>query len=260
MTTPIENITTSPADTLGGGLARLFGEGARLVEQPAIVDNPLSLTDNAVVWLMVVAMFVYYLFVVFAYGGYVGQMWKIVVGDNIGIRVADELSYLFMRAVRNSVALGIITWALVVVGWLDIFGVESLGGLNSLWLVPIGIATFAVVGAVQRVLTIGVCTLVRREEVAQGLNILADTLMALASIVVTPVALLFVINSGASAQVLGYVAIGVAVVAFATFVTKSLIFFIEQKVSILLWILYLCAVVLIPIGIVATLVVRNSAI
>ena len=56
------------------------------------------------------------------------------------------------------------------------------------------------------------------------------------------------------------VAIGVAGVALATFVTKSLIFFLEQKVSILLWILYLCAVVLIPIGIVATLVVRNSAI
>lgn len=260
MTTPIENTAPITTDSLGGGLHSLFGESAKLVEQPTIVESALSLTDNAVVWLLVVAMFIYYLFVVFAYGGHLGQMWKIVVGDNLGIRVADELSYLFMRAVRNSVALGIITWALAGVGWLDILGVEALGGLNPLWITPLGIALFVAVGAVQRILTNGICALTRRGEVAQGLNILADALMAIAAIVGTPIVLLFVINTGASAQVLGVVAIGLAALSLFTFVTKSLIFFIEQKVSILLWILYLCAVVLIPIGIIATLVVRNSAI
>lgn len=261
MTTPIETLTPLlPADSLDNHLVALFGERAKLVEQPAITDGALSLTDNAVVWLLVVAMFVYYLFVVFAYGGHIGQMWKIVVGDNIGIRVADELSYLFMRAVRNSVMLGIITWALVGVGWLDALGIDSLGTIPPLWLVPIGIVVFVGVGAVQRILTIGICTLTRRGEVAQGLNILADTLMALASLVATPIALLFVINTGSSAEVLGMITVGVASVALATFVTKSLIFFLEQKVSILLWILYLCAVILIPIGIVATLAVRNGAI
>ena len=172
------------------------------MEQPAIVDNPLSLTDNAVVWLMVVAMFVYYLFVVFAYGGYVGQMWKIVVGDNIGIRVADELSYLFMRAVRYALLMGVVMWSLVAVKWLDLSGVESIG-VEPYWVLPLFVVAALGVGFVQRVVTNGMCRLVRRDDIAEGLNILADTLMAFVAIVTTPFALLMIANEGASALALG---------------------------------------------------------
>jgi hypothetical protein len=50
----------------------------------------------------------------------------------------------------------------------------------------------------------------------------------------------------------------VASIGLVTFVLKSLVFFLEQKISILLWFLYLCTAILIPIGIVVTLVVRNG--
>ena len=239
----------------------IFGVQAHLVEQPELVAESLfSLTDNVVVWAMVVALFAYYLFVMFAYGGHFGQMVKISFGGNLGMRVADELSYLFMRAVRNSLAMGIITWALVAVGWLDRMGVVSVGGLDPLWLVPIAIATLALVGGVQRVVTIGICSLTRRGEVAEGLGILSETLMGLAAIIATPVALLFVVNTGASVEIFGWVALFVVCVALFAYITKSFVFFIEQKISILLWFLYLCTVVLIPIGALLTVMVRNSVI
>ena len=66
------------------------------------------------------------------------------------------------------------------------------------------------------------------------------------------------VNTGASREMLGWVLVGVACVALFAYVVKSFVFFIEQKISILLWFLYLCTVVLIPIGAMLTVMVRIS--
>lgn len=256
----IDSLTyNSPCDSLPQNLATVFGESAREVAQPveAFQSTP-TLTENWVVWLGVLALFVLYLFVLFAYGGHFGQMNKIVMGRNLGIRVADELSYLFMRAVRYSVLMGFVMLSLATIKWLDVTGVKSLG-IDERWLLPLFVGVFAVVYLLQRLLTRGICSLVRRNDIAEGIELLSDTLMAYAAIITTPIVLLFVANAGTSAEVLGWVCVAVVGVALLVFCTKSLIFFLEQKVSILLLILYLCTVILIPIGIVATLVVRNSA-
>lgn len=247
-------------DSLQTSLEVLFGASARLEAQPIeALQATSSLADNVVVWAGVVGLFVLYLFVMFAYGSHIPLMGKIIAGRNLGIRVADELSYLFMRAVRYSLVMGVIMWALVAIKWLDVVGVESVG-IEEEWLLPLFVATGLGVSIVQRALTNGICRLVRRGDIAEGLDLLSDTLMSFVAIITTPVTLLFVANAGVSAQVLGVVCFVVAVLGLLTFCIKSLIFFVEQKVSILLLILYLCTVVLIPIGIVATLVVRNTAI
>lgn len=251
---------TPLADSVATNLGALFGSEARLVPQ-GVEELVLgsSIAENWVVWMSVVVLFALYLFIIFAYGGHFGQMGKVIVGRNLGIRIADELSYLFMRAVRSSLLMGVLTWSLVAVKVLDMSNVENLG-MDACWLVPMFVVVALTVGTFQRLLTNGICALVRRRDIAEGLNVLADTTMAFVAIVATPLALLFVANAGVSAVVLGWVVIFVVIVGFMLFCTKSLIFFIEQKVSILLLILYLCTAVLIPIGIVATLVVRNSVI
>lgn len=251
---------TQSLDSLGGNLNTLFGESARLLPQSV---EPLAegshIAENWVVWLSLIVLFVAYLFVVFAYGNHTGQMGKVLLWRNLGIRIADEMSYLFMRAVRISLLMGVVMWSLVGVKWLEVAGVNSLGG-DSRWLVPMFIVASLAVGATQRLVTNGICALVRRREIAEGLNILAETSMAFVAMLSTPLALLFVANTGESAMMLGSVVVFVGFLGFIVFCTKSLIFFVEQKVSILLLILYLCTAVLIPIGIVATLVVRNSVI
>lgn len=251
---------TQSLDSLRGNLQVLFGESARLVPQCV---EPLAegshIAENWVVWLTLILLFVAYLFVVLTYGNYTGQMGKVILWRNLGIRIADEMSYLFMRAVRISLLMGVVMWSLVGVKWLEVAGVKNLGG-DAHWIVPMFIVVGLVVGTIQRLLTNGICALVRRKEIAEGLNILAETSMAFVAMLTTPLALLFVANTGGSAMVLGTVVVFVGILGFIVFCTKSLIFFIEQKVSILLLILYLCTAVLIPIGIVATLVVRNSVI
>lgn len=244
-------------DSLRVGLEELLGPNATLVEQGVEQGVELfRLTDNWVVGVILVAIFVAYLFILYAYGGHCGQMVKIILGGHIGIRVADELSYLYMRAVRSSVALGIALWAMVALRVIDLSLPESHSTLSSLWIGPMFVVAGVALGAIQRGLTGGICALVRRPDLAQGVSILADTTMALVALVATPLGLFFVVNAGSSAVWFGVAAVVVAALGLVIFAGKSLIFFIEQKISILLWFLYLCTVVLIPIGIVVALVVR----
>ena len=253
------------ADTLSGptfvGVEELFGSGVRMSQGVAGEHiGSFLLTDNGVVGALLLALFVFYLFVVVTYGGYLGHMWKIIVGDNLGIRVADELSYLYMRAVRRGVAVGVVAWSLVAIKWLEIGTHPPFAEVDNLWLVPLAIVAALAIGLIQRLLTVGICNLTRRRDVAEGLNILADTTMAFAAFVATPAVLLFVANVGSSTIWIGWIATAVASLALITFCIKSLIFFSEQKISILLWFLYLCTAILIPIGTVATLVARNCAV
>jgi hypothetical protein len=96
--------------------------------------------------------------------------------------------------------------------------------------------------------------------VSQGLSITDRAIIGLEAVVVAPCTLLFVINDGLSAQIVGITIAVVVCLGVMAYVVKSFIFFVEQKISILLWFLYLCTVVLIPLGVVVTTLVRNSSI
>lgn len=260
----MEGLEMAVADSLAasqGSLEELFGQGATLAEQ-AVVEPSLwvHLTDNWVVSLLLVVTFIYYGFVMWAYGGHIGNMAKVVFGGGFGTRVAEEVSYLFMRAVRNLVAVGILAWSLVAIKWIELLGGEEPLLQQSLLLVPGAIAVALVVGTVQHIATSGVLHLVGRRQMSESLGIMSSTTMALTTTVSTPLALLFVLNVGESGQMIGNLCVAIAILGLTVFCIKSLIFFIEQKISILLWFLYLCTVILIPIGVVARIVAGSGII
>lgn len=258
---PTDTIAHTSTEALQG----VFGGEARFVPSEVvngIVDafNGTPLTDNWVVRVVALILFVGYVATMLPYGGHIVGMWKIVVGRNLGIKVADELSYLFVRAMLSFCSIGIVALALSAVKALEILGVEQIEGVESLWVAPM--VMLAIVGAmgVIQLLTEAMCRLVRRVEVAQGLSIMGSATIGLMAVVVAPCTLLFVINDGLSAQIVGITIAVVVCLGVMAYVVKSFIFFVEQKISILLWFLYLCTVVLIPLGVVVTTLVRNSSI
>jgi hypothetical protein len=187
-------------------------------------------------------------------------MAKVTVGGGAGTRVADEVSYLFMRAVRNLNLVGISVWSLVAIKWIELLGGETPILPESLVLVPGAILVAVALGSLQRGATLAILRFVGRRQLSDSIDIVASTTMALTTAISAPVALLFVLNTGESQEIIGYACIALASLGLILFCTKSLIFFIEQKISILLWILYLCAVILIPIGVVARLVAGGGII
>lgn len=257
---PSEGVVDS-LQIVGQSLEGLFGKGARVVEQTLVEGaHNVLLTDNWVVSLLLVGTFIYYCFVLWAYGSHIGMMAKVIVGGGGGTRVADEVSYLFMRAVRNLDLVGVFVWSLVAIKWIELLGGESPILPESLMLVPGAIVVAVVLGAVQRGATSAILRLVGRRQLNESISIVASTTMALTTAISTPIALLFVLNTGSSQEIIGYGCLALASLGLILFCTKSLIFFIEQKISILLWILYLCAVILIPIGVVARLVAGGGII
>lgn len=263
-----DTLNTAVADSLAlhraEALRGVFGTEAHFAHEglsgamESISGSPL--TENWVVRSILLLLFVGYAALMLTYGGHIGGMWKIVVGRNLGIKVADELSYLFVRAMLTLTAMGVVGTALSAVKVLEMSGAEQIAGISPEWSAPM--MTLAIVGAgvVAWLLTEVMCRLVERREVAQGLSIIACAIMGLVAAVATPCVLLFVINDGFSAQIVGIIIACVAALAVITYVVKSFIFFVEQKISILLWFLYLCTVILIPLGVVVTTIVRNSSI
>ena len=264
-----DTLNTSATDSLAlhsaEALRGVFGAEAHFA-QSGVMEELLEtlggspLTENWVVRTTLLLLFVGYAALMLTYGGHIGGMWKIVVGRNLGIKVADELSYLFVRAMLTLTAMGVVGMALSAVKVLEMSGAEQIAGIAPEWSAPMVTLAIVGAGAVAWLLTEAMCRLVERGEVAQGLSIIACAIMGLVAAVATPCVLLFVINDGFSAQIVGTIIACVATLAVVTYVVKSFIFFVEQKISILLWFLYLCTVVLIPLGVVVTTIVRNSSI
>lgn len=262
---------TPHSPEMADSLARvLFGPSARIVAEgggdqvavEAVADvmtEAASLTDNLVVKLGLVILFVVYMLTTTVYWGQFGGMLKIILTNNIGIKVADELSYLFVKAMRTAAAMGILTWSLVCVGAAGYAGIDIAAlGIAPEWFLPVCIATTSGLLLFGWMLTRGVCWLIRRGDLGEGLEVLAEATLALVAVVSTPLALLFVVG----AEGIGlWLLIGlglIAVVGLFTYTIKSFIFFLEQKISFLLWLLYLCAAFLIPLGIIVSTVLHNS--
>lgn len=249
-----------PADSLAAAaenLKEIFGDVATLAVTPQSAAAQTLLTNNLPFRLLTLGLFVYYLFTLSTYGSHIGQMLKIIGNRNVGARISDELSVLFITTVKHSVALGLLAVALSSVKAMEL----SAGVWDEMppsWLAPLIVVTMATLAALQWLATSAVCRLTRRDDIAKGITILAGVIFGFMSIIATPAALLFVLNTGTSAVLFGWALMVCMVAALVTFTVKSLIFFIEQNVSILLWFLYLCTVILIPIGSLLTLVLRTG--
>lgn len=84
--------------------------------------------------------------------------------------------------------------------------------------------------------------------------------LSLFALFAAPAAILMGLAPAATATVLGYVLAACAVVVVIWFSIKVMNLFVREKVSILFWILYLCTVELMPVGIAVLATLRNLAI
>lgn len=265
MITPDSIAGTSPVQPTTEALERVFGSSATLISagQEEVANGCQMMSDgmvqNPVVMVGLMVVFVCYALLLLFYGGYVRGISKIVFGSNMGTKLSDEISLLFLRAMRLFALLSVVMWALVGVRVLQWQGVEGVAEVpNGSLAIVLCLAILAIL-ALQRLSTQLICSLTRRYALGEGLSLLTTALLALTAVVATPLALLVVANTGALATMLIIALLTIASMALLCYVIKTFVFFVEQKISILLWILYLCAVVLLPMGIAATTLLQNSS-
>jgi hypothetical protein len=81
--------------------------------------------------------------------------------------------------------------------------------------------------------------------------------LAAAAILIVPPVLLYTGVNSVWDTVMGYVVVVEAIVMTIAFVVKTFVLFVRQKVSLLVWFLYLCIVEIFPVGFVMLVAVRN---
>ena len=140
---------------------------------------------------------------------------------------------------------------------LAVWRSESVFDSSQLFYLPfVAVAMFILILFVQHVLLLVIGFVTHSQYEVAALMRIRLIYFVMAVVMVAPILLISQMDMGDSAQTwlkIGYIA---ALLAFVLFIRESIAFFISKKVSILHWILYLCAVEILPFTLLWQVVIR----
>ena len=246
----------------------ILGEGATYAEGVvSVVDMPaagsatdggqalLSITESGVgEWMpllynvLVVVSVLYYLFCMYRYFDDIVVLFRSVLQRHVMVDRAQERrrSDIFFGSLGKLFILGIVFVGLLA----SLFMWRSGDVFNSsqLFYMPVvSMAAFVVILLVQYVLLLVVGFITRSLFEVSALMRIRLIYFVLAVVMVAPILLVSQMGVGESYVRWLNVAYIAALFAFVLFIRESIGFFISKKVSILHWILYLCAVEILPL-------------
>lgn len=224
---------------------------------PDITVVPSVASGDAIFSVMVVLLLLTYLLLVLRYGG---QVWRVV---RYAWGRKDDMGDMDMPGAEVQV--------IALVCGLLMFGVGS-ARLDSLWSAGIYVAEqccgrwliasvvvlgLLVVMGVQKMILGLSGALTFNGELVAALCARRMALFMTMTIVATPASVLMALSSDMPATVFAIAFLIVTIAHLAFYMVYSFLWFVRQKVSILFWILYLCAVEVMPLGILVTVLLRS---
>lgn len=224
---------------------------------PSVDTVQTVVSDDAVFSVMVVLLLLTYLLLVLRYGG---QVWRVVRSAWGRTSEAGDVDMP-----------GAEVQAIVLVCGLLMFGVGCVK-LGSMWGDGISVAAdFCGQWLPASVVALGLLAVMGVQKMLLGLSgsltfngpfvsALCARRMALfmsMTVAATPAAALMALSDGLPATVFAVAFSVVTIAHLAFYVVYSFLWFVGQKVSILFWILYLCAVEAMPLGILVTVLLRS---
>ena len=234
----------------------IFGSTATIAAAvPTELAATALLTQTTVYNLFVVWLLVGYSIMLLAHGGETGNMLKLIMNHNISLRVSETNNRSYSSALRFGSFLAVVALAVGVVKALSLAAVEPVG-VSLQWVVPLATASLLVFYGAGMLLVDLFCRLTERYDLAQGLGTILATILSLLAVVATPFILLCSLNTSGLSIAFYVCFVALVAVGVIAFSVKTFLFFTEQKISILFWFLYLCAVVALPTGTLMTIIYR----
>ena len=134
---------------------------------------------------------------------------------------------------------------------------EGIESSNVIWIVGgVAAVALAVVIAFQYGMTMFVSALCDRVDIGSGIVGTKLLYMAVGFVTVIPFGLLFLLSPVVPAKVGAIGAIVCMSISTIIFIKESFLFFVSQKISILHWILYLCALEIFPLSLILAPILR----
>ena len=241
----------------------MFGEQSQLVTvtHSEVVEQSI-VSDALFQSLALVALFLVIFFIARhrrRIGVMFGRMFKGRLPEDFSSGRRDEV--ITRSFLQSSTIIGVLLLVLFAVKYVPLWMPESFMPDAEKWRTTVAMVyvllAFVVITLYEHSLLFVIGKVAQSDSVVGAIRYLKRTLFSLASIALSP---LFLLGILAADQFVGVwtimLASGCAVFVFL-FLKETLVFFIDKKIPIFLWILYLCAVEAFPLSLIWALVVRN---
>ncbi|MCD8072634.1 MAG: DUF4271 domain-containing protein [Alistipes sp.] len=254
------------ADTTGGlqvTAADIFGPLTALAE-PAAGSAPWSewvLTGGLFYSAAVLAIFAGFCLLLHYFMPHAVTVFNAFRGTLYIEKILDEHNYIFETFRRLLILLGILTAGLVVVRYLDLGWGAAIAGRLPRWALPLPVvAVWAGLLAAWILQTAMLRTagwLTYSQKFTSRVVSLRNLLYGLIFLLSVPFMLTIALAGGRAIvplSVIFFIIFGFLVIFL---LIRTYMLFIGQKISILYWFLYLCAVEILPVSFLVILTVRN---
>ncbi len=254
----------TPTDTLSliskqsDALSHIFGEGSRLLTPSSseLVDRGLN-ADPYFQILTLIVMILYLIQLIYNKRDTVEMLRYISVTQKSKVLLSRRIGEAGRsRRMRTLVLLWGFSVGIFVVGAIS--QVEDLDlGEGGGALLALGVAgALAVVYLIQSLVLMFVGWMSYMPKIAKSLIIVKSSYTMLLSLFVVPVILLAALGFGVESRILLYVALFEVFVLLFLFVRETLFLFIDKKISILHWFLYLCTVEALPLSFIVVITIK----
>ena len=242
-----------PADTVSA--ADIYGPVSFVPVAGAPEPCGIPVTFDVGYQMLTVLLLLFYLLLVFRAGGHAARMMRAVWGRGGEGKHRHDGDMPGAEVQALILACGLLMCGLAAVKIFELWGEwrwlpSSLWGGGWLAVPAVMLALLAVMGVQSAVLHV-VGKLTFSTEFIRMLCAKRLSLFASMTVTGTPAVLLTALSGGVWADVAAGLFVAVTVAHLALYAGRSFLWFIDRKVSILLWILYLCAVEAMPFGIFA---------
>ena len=242
-----------PADTVSA--ADIYGPVSFVPVAGAPEPCGIPVTFGVGYQMLTVLLLLLYLLLVFRAGGHAARMMRAVWGRGGEGKHRHDGDMPGAEVQALILACGLLMCGLAAVKIFELWGEwrwlpSSLWGGGWLAVPAVLLELLAVMGVQSAVLHV-VGKLTFSTEFIRMLCAKRLSLFASMTVTGTPAVLLAALSGGVWADVAAGLFVAVTVAHLALYAGRSFLWFIDRKVSILLWILYLCAVEAMPFGIFA---------
>ena len=242
-----------PADTVSA--ADIYGPVSFVPVAGAPEPCGIPVTFGVGYQMLTVLLLLFYLLLVFRAGGHAARMMRAVWGRGGEGKHRHDGDMPGAEVQALILACGLLMCGLAAVKIFELWEEwrwlpSSLWGGGWLVVPAVMLVLLAVMGVQSAVLHV-VGKLTFSTEFIRMLCAKRLSLFASMTVTGTPAVLLAALSGGVWADVAAGLFVAVTVAHLALYAGRSFLWFIDRKVSILLWILYLCAIEAMPFGIFA---------
>ena len=221
------------------------------------------LADNIFLRISVLVLFIAYMAIIARYMGHILAISSLTRGRSYVEKLLNDQNYSFERFVTISNFIGYLIISVTIIKWFDVMTSRGgevfselpewlpLTGVGILWIVLI------LVGLFQKTVLKTTGHIILNRRFTDKIIYLRRLTISFLAVLTAPFVLMLALAPPAAAKILLIIVL-IEYCAFVLFfLFRSWMLFIEQKISIFYWFLYLCAVEVFPLTVPVAIVLRN---